>query len=89
MNDEITMVTGEVIEEAIEMTEEVTPTRSGKGGWILAGIGLAALGGTALYKFAIKPLVAKHKAKQEQEKHEVKHLIGDDIGVENVESSDK
>ena len=88
MNDEI-MVTGEVIEEAIEMTEEYAPARSGKGGLILTGIGLAALGGTALYKFVIKPLVKKHKAKKEQEKHEVKKLIGDDIGADNVEETEE
>lgn len=88
MNDEI-MVNEEVIDEVIEMAEEYTPARSGKGGWILAGIGMAALGGTALYKFVIKPLVAKHKAKKEQEKYEVKHLVGDDIGADNVEETEE
>ena len=64
MNNNEIMVNGEVI----EVTEEIATAGSGKGIKMAAGIGLTVLGGFAAYKYVIKPMVAKIKAKKEQQK---------------------
>ena len=55
-----------VIEEAMETTEIAT-SGAGKGFKIAAGIGLAALGSVIAYKYVVKPIVAKIKAKKAQQ----------------------
>lgn len=64
------MNTNEIMvnEEVIEVTEEIATAGFGKGFKVAAGIGLTALGGFAAYKYVIKPMVAKIKAKKEQQK---------------------
>lgn len=63
------MDTNEIMvnEEVIEVTEEIATAGSGNGIKMVAGIGLAVLGGVAAYKYLIKPMVAKIKAKKEQQ----------------------
>ena len=64
MNTNEIMVNGDVI----EVTEEIATAGSGKGFKVTAGIGLTVLGGFVAYKYVIKPMVAKIKAKKEQQK---------------------
>lgn len=47
-------------------TEAVTQVTSGQGLVVAAGIGLTVLVGGLAYKFAVKPLIAKIKAKKEE-----------------------
>lgn len=64
------MDTNEIMvnEEVIEMTEEIATASSGKSFKVAAGIGLTVLGGFVAYKYVIKPIMAKIKAKKEQQK---------------------
>ena len=55
-----------VNEEVIEVAEEVVNVGNGKGFKVAAGVGLAGLGGFAIYRFVVKPLLAKRKVKKEQ-----------------------
>jgi len=64
MNTNEIMVNGEVI----EVTEEIATASSRKGNKVAVGVGLVVLGGVAAYKYIIKPMVAKIKAKKEQQK---------------------
>lgn len=57
-----------VNEDVIEVTEEIATANFGKGFKVTAGIGLTAIGGFAAYKYVIKPVMAKIKAKKEQQK---------------------
>lgn len=56
-----------VNEDVIEVTEEIANAGFGKGFKVTAGIGLTALGGFVAYKYVIKPVMAKIKAKKEQQ----------------------
>lgn len=62
--NEIMTTNEEVIDE---VTEEIATADSGKTLNVIAGIGLAVLGGVLVYKYAIKPIVAKIKAKKEEQ----------------------
>ena len=53
--------------EVMEVTEEIATTGPSKGVKIAAGIGLAAVISGLAYKFVVKPIVAKVKAKKEQQ----------------------
>ena len=55
-----------VNEDVIEVTEEIATAGFGKGFKVAAGVGLTVLGGFVAYKYVIKPVVAKIKAKKEQ-----------------------
>ena len=60
-------------EDVIEVTEGIATAGFGKGFKAAAGVGLISLGGFALggflaYKYAIKPIAAKIKAKRKQQK---------------------
>ena len=55
-------------EDVIEVTAGIATAGFGKGFKIAAGVGLTALGGFVAYKCVIKPIVAKIKAKKEQQK---------------------
>lgn len=71
-------------EEVMEvMTEEIATVDSGKN--IAAVIGVAALVGGAIalgYKFVVKPIIAKVKAKKEQQELEVEdYTYADDDEV--------
>ena len=61
MNEEI------MVNEVIETTEEIATASSGKGFKVAAGVGLTVLGGFVAYKYVIKPVIAKIKAKKEQQ----------------------
>ena len=52
-------------EEVSEATEEIATCGSKKGIKIAAGIGLSVLTGVIVYKYVVKPLVAKIKTKKE------------------------
>ena len=78
MNDEIM-----VNEEVIEAVEELVPAKAGIGGKVLVAAGLTALVCGVAYKFAIKPLVAKRKAKKE-ERVESTCVLLDDEDVDGV-----
>ena len=55
-----------VNEEVIEATGEIATAGSGNGIKMAAGIGLAVLGGVVAYKYLVKPMVVKIKAKKER-----------------------
>ena len=75
-----------VNEEVIEVAEELVPVRSGKGG-VVAAVALGTtLAGVAIYKFVIKPLAAKRKAKKEQGSV-IGRFIDDDADVIDVEET--
>ena len=52
-------------EEVMEVTEKITNRDSKKGIKIAAGIGLTVLTGIIVYKYVLKPVAAKIKAKKE------------------------
>lgn len=56
-----------VNEEVIDTTEEIATASSGKGFKVAAGVGLTVLGGFVAYKYVLKPVIAKIKAKKEQQ----------------------
>jgi hypothetical protein len=53
-----------VNEEVRESTEEIVMAGVSKGFKIAGGIGLAILGGVIAYKYVVKPMVARNKAKK-------------------------
>ena len=53
-----------VNEEVMETISEIATSKAGKGFKIAAGFGLAALGSVIAYKYVVKPIVAKIKAKK-------------------------
>ena len=63
------MDTNEIMvnEEVIETTEGIATAGSGKVFKVVAGVGLTVLGGFVAYKYVIKPVIAKIKAKKEQQ----------------------
>jgi len=63
------MDTNEVItnDEVIEATEEIATASLSKGAKIGVGVGLAVLIGGIAYKYVAKPMIAKIKAKKEQQ----------------------
>ena len=63
-------------EEVMEMTEEIAQANSGKAMKVIAGVGLAVLMGSVIYKFAVKPLVAKAKAKKEEARAKAEIIEG-------------
>lgn len=64
------MDTNEIManEDVIETTEEIAKVGSKKVFEAVAGIGLTVLGGFVAYKYVIKPMAAKIKAKKEQQR---------------------
>ena len=69
------MNTNEIMvnEEVIETTEGIAKASSGNGIKMAAGIiALAVLGGIGAYRYIVKPMVAKIKAKKEQQAMEEK-----------------
>ena len=64
------MNTNEIMvnEEVIETTEGITTASSGNGIKMAVGIiALAVIGGVGAYRYIVKPMVAKIKAKKEQQ----------------------
>lgn len=55
-------------EEVIETTEEILDEDSGNGLKKVVGIGLVGLVGFAAYRYVAKPIIAKIKARKEQQK---------------------
>ena len=56
-----------VNDEILEATEEIATTGSSKGLKIAGIVGLSVLGGMVIYKYVIKPKMAKIRAKKELE----------------------
>lgn len=69
MKGDIKMMNEEIMvnEQLIEDTTEEIATAS-KGLKVAAGVGLAIFGGVITYKYVIKPVIAKIKAKKEQQR---------------------
>lgn len=57
-------------EEVIETTEEIVNASSGKGFKVAAGVGLTVFGGVVAYKYVVKPIMAKIKARKEQQEED-------------------
>lgn len=80
------METNEIMvnEEDMTITEEMIATASSSKGFKVAvGVGLAVVGGVVAYKYVIKPIVAKIKAKKEQQRINEEDVIlsGDEFGA--------
>jgi len=56
----------DINEIMVNETEGIATAGSGKGFKVAAGVGLTVLGGFVAYKYVIKPVIAKIKAKKEQ-----------------------
>lgn len=74
------MNTNEIMvnEEVIDITEGIATASSGKGFKVAAArVSLTVLGGFVAYKYVIKPVMAKIKAKKEQQRinEEVDNVI--------------
>ena len=52
----------------VNETEEIATAGSRKGFKVAAGVGLTVLGGFVVYKYVIKPVMAKIKTKKEQQR---------------------
>lgn len=72
-------------EEVIEVVEELAPAKAGIGGKVLAGVGLTVLACGAAYKFVVKPLVAKYKAKKDKQTVITADKLIDDENNHDVE----
>jgi len=83
MNDEIM-----VNEEIMETTSEIATSEAGKGK-IAAGIGLAVLGSVIAYKYVVKPIVAKIKAKKAQQEIDGEIIDSEDYEFEEDEKTTK
>ena len=70
--------------EIIEEIGEIETTGSGTGWKVLAGIGLASAVGALAYKFVVKPIKAKIKAKKEL-KSDIVIEEGENSGTVDVE----
>lgn len=73
-------------------TEELGTKNSGKVGKAIFGAGVAALIGGTVYKYVIKPIIQKHKAKKakEQEEKEFQEFVENfDPKDEDSELSDE
>ena len=78
-------------EEVIEVTEGAVNVCSTKGVKATAGIRIAAIVGVIAYKFVVKPMVAKLKAKKdEREEEQLKERIdtGDDQEEQSKEETE-
>lgn len=60
------IVVNEEVMEVMEVADEVVTDKSGKVAKVCVGIGLTALVGGIVYKYVVKPLVAKAKAKKDE-----------------------
>jgi hypothetical protein len=71
------METNEIMvnEEVMDTTEEIATASSSKGFKVAVGVGLAVVGGVVAYKYVIKPIVAKIKAKKEQRRIDEEDVI--------------
>lgn len=70
-------------EEVLETTEEIVAENSNKGLVAVAAIGATLIVGTLVYKKIVKPLIAKHKAKKEQEAEDDRYELSGDEYEEN------
>ncbi len=78
--NEIMEAQQEVIETA---AEEITRSGAGKTFKVAAGVGLTVLTGVIVYKFVVKPAVAKHKGIFKQA-----DVVQSDAVIIDVESDD-
>ena len=60
------IMTNEEVMGVVDATEEVVTENSGKLAKVCVGVGLAALVGCVVYKFVVKPIAKKIKAKKEE-----------------------
>lgn len=77
-----------VNDEVLEATEEIATTGSSKGLKIAGIVGLSVLGGMVIYKYVIKPTVAKMKAKKELESESNVIEIVTETEEENIEEAE-
>jgi flagellar biosynthesis/type III secretory pathway M-ring protein FliF/YscJ len=85
MENEIIMNGEEAMENAID---DIATNGSNRALMAVAGVGIAGLAVWATYKFVVKPLVAKAKAKKEQEvvdEVECSGLEVDEVEVEELD----
>lgn len=80
MNEEIML--NEFIEDT---TDEIATASSGKGFKVAAGVGLTVLVGVISYKYVIKPIVTKIKAKKEQQRIDAEEFDGNFVEIEEEE----
>jgi hypothetical protein len=78
------MNTNEIMvnEEIIETTEGIATASSGNGIKKVVGTGLTLLVGFVAYKYVIKPVVAKIKAKKEQQRINAEVYDFDDAKID-------
>ena len=77
------MDTNEIMlnDEVMEATEEIATAGSEKGFKVVAGVGLAVIAGVIVYKYVAKPIIAKIKARKEQQVG----IVVDSTDLENSE----
>ena len=77
MNEEIML--NEFIEDT---TDEIATASSGKGFKVAGIVALAVLGGVGAYRYIVKPMVAKIKAKKEQQRIDAEEFDGNFVEIE-------
>lgn len=80
------METNEIMnnEEVMETTtEEIDKASSGKEFKVAAGVGLAVLAGVVIYKYVGKPMIAKIKARKEQQIIDAEWEDSDEPNIES------
>lgn len=80
------METNEIMnnEEVMETTtEEIVKSSSGEGFGVAAGVGLAVLAGVVIYKYVGKPIIAKIKARKEQQIIDAEWEDSDEPNIES------
>lgn len=82
-NQEIVERTNEAIETAEDTVVDLEPGKTLK---IMASVGLIALVGFAAYKFVVKPIVAKRKAKKLARIQAETSEVDDDFEEDDSES---
>ena len=71
-----------MLNEFIEDTTDEIATSSGKGFKVAGIVALAVLGGVGAYRYVIKPIVVKIKAKKEQQRIDAEEFDGNFVEIE-------
>lgn len=52
-------------EEIVETADEIVEAASGRGAWFIGGFGLGVVVGIVAYEYAVKPMIARIRARKE------------------------
>lgn len=68
----------------VEVSEKITNAGNGKALKIAGGVGLAALVGIGIYRYVVKPIAARRKAKKDLQMEELE-AVDTDVNFDEIE----